>query len=110
MNMEAADGGSVKVLLPQVRSKDVLFGIGIQLASLALLICVLQPPQAHDVTDTFVEIVGTVIDATTIKFLTCINMGSKLGETVFHFHHDNVIDIEHPSRHGYGEPSHRANV
>ena len=39
----------------------------------------LQPPQPHDVTATFVEIVGTVVDASTIKLLTCIDMGSKLG-------------------------------
>ncbi|KAN0108959.1 hypothetical protein V8E52_009742 [Russula decolorans] len=53
VNMEAADGGRVKVLLP-------------------------PPPQAHDVTATFVEIVGTVVDATTVKLLTCINMGAQL--------------------------------
>jgi hypothetical protein len=39
-----------------------------------------QPPQVHDVTATFVEIVGTVVDATTVKLLTCINLGSQLGE------------------------------
>jgi len=36
------------------------------------------PPQAHGVTDTFVEIVGSVVDASTIKHMACINMGSKL--------------------------------
>ncbi|KAI9458629.1 replication factor A protein 3 [Lactarius psammicola] len=51
--MEASDGGHVKVLLP-------------------------PPPQPHDVTDTFVEIIGNVVDASTIKFMTCINMGPKL--------------------------------
>ncbi|KAH9171322.1 hypothetical protein EDB89DRAFT_1971945 [Lactarius sanguifluus] len=51
--MEASDGGQVKVLLP-------------------------APPQPHNVTDTFVEIIGTVVDASTIKFMACINMGSKL--------------------------------
>ncbi|KAF8462088.1 replication factor A protein 3 [Russula ochroleuca] len=51
--MEASDGGKVKVLLP-------------------------PPPQPHDVTATFVEVVGTVVDASTIKLLTCIDMGSKL--------------------------------
>jgi hypothetical protein len=38
----------------------------------------LQPPQLHEVTAAFVEIVGTVVDATTIKLLTCINLGSQL--------------------------------
>jgi replication factor A3 len=38
-----------------------------------------QPPQVHDVTDTFVEIIGTVVNASTIKLMACINMGSKLG-------------------------------
>ncbi|KAH8979876.1 hypothetical protein EDB83DRAFT_2537158 [Lactarius deliciosus] len=51
--MEASDGGHVKVLLP-------------------------APPQPHNVTDTFVESIGTVVDASTIKFMACINMGSKL--------------------------------
>jgi len=46
---------------------------------LMLLYLSLQPPQSHDVTATFVEVVGTVVDASTIKLLTCINMGSKLG-------------------------------
>ncbi|KAI0277956.1 replication factor A protein 3 [Russula aff. rugulosa BPL654] len=62
MNMEAADGGRVKVLLPRY---------------------VLSfPPQAHDVTATFVEIVGTAVDATTVKLLTCINLGSQLDLTM----------------------------
>lgn len=51
--MEASDGGQIKVLLP-------------------------QPPQPHNVTDTFVEIIGNVVDASTIKFMACINMGPKL--------------------------------
>ncbi|KAI9507604.1 replication factor A protein 3 [Russula earlei] len=51
--MEAPDGGKIKVLLP-------------------------PPPQTHGVTDTFVEIVGTVVDASTIKHMVCINMGSDL--------------------------------
>lgn len=40
----------------------------------------IQPPQPHDVTATFVEVIGTVVDASTIKLLTSIDMGSKLGE------------------------------
>lgn len=55
--MEAADGGRIKVLLP-------------------------PPPQTHDVKATFVEIVGTVVDATTVKLLTCINLGSQLDLTM----------------------------
>ncbi|KAF9443264.1 replication factor A protein 3 [Macrolepiota fuliginosa MF-IS2] len=31
-----------------------------------------------DIQDTFVEIVGTVTDPTTIKTMACINMGDKL--------------------------------
>ena len=38
-----------------------------------------QTPQPHNVTDTFVEIIGTAVDASTIKFMACINMGPKLG-------------------------------
>jgi replication factor A3 len=30
--------------------------------------------------DTYVEVVGNVVDATTIKMLGCINLGSDLGE------------------------------
>jgi hypothetical protein len=83
--MEAADGGRVKALLPPVRlcSLSCLLYSGYTLPSSGLLmrLCIrlLQPPQAHDVTATFVEIVGTVVDATTIKLLTCINLGSQLG-------------------------------
>lgn len=51
--MEASDGGQVKVVLP-------------------------PPPQLHNVTDTFVEIIGTAVDASTVKFMACINMGPKL--------------------------------
>ncbi|KAI0250607.1 replication factor A protein 3 [Lactifluus subvellereus] len=51
--MEASDGGQITVLLP-------------------------LPPQVHNVTDTFVEIIGTPVDASTIKFMACINMGPKL--------------------------------
>ena len=82
MNMEAADGGRVKVLLPPVRLRSLsCFYIYIRLYTPGFAYAsVSQPPQAHDVIATFVEIVGTVVDATTIKLLTCINMGSQLGE------------------------------
>ena len=30
-------------------------------------------------TDTFVEVVGSVVDASTVKMLACTNMGSSLG-------------------------------
>jgi len=51
--MEAPDGGKIKVLLP-------------------------PPPVTHGVTDTYVEIVGSVVDASTLNYMTCINMGSEL--------------------------------
>ncbi|KAH9981618.1 replication factor A protein 3 [Russula compacta] len=51
--LETADGGKIKVLLP-------------------------PPSQPHEVTDTFVEVIGTVVDASTIKFVARINMGLKL--------------------------------
>jgi hypothetical protein len=88
MNMEAADGVKVKVLLPLVRLRSLsccfVFGLytsssGFADVCVCICICLLQPPQAHDVTATFVEIVGTVVDATTMKLLTCINLGSQLG-------------------------------
>lgn len=90
MNMEAADGGRVKVLLPSVRSffrciRDS--GIQFWLADMRIL----QPPQAHDVTATFVEIVGTVVDATTVKLLTCINLGSQLGKDPISFPPHDII-------------------
>lgn len=68
----------------------------------------LQPPQSHDVTATFVEIVGTVVDASTIKLLTCIDMGSKLGGSLLF--HLTVQLTNSPSRLGCGEPSHRADI
>ncbi|KAI0298719.1 replication factor A protein 3 [Multifurca ochricompacta] len=55
--MEASDGGQIKVLLP-------------------------QHPQSHNVTDTFVEIIGTIVNPSTIKFMACINMGSNLDLTL----------------------------
>lgn len=41
-----------------------------------------QPSQPHEVTDTFSEIIGTVVDASTIKFIARINMGPKLGASL----------------------------
>jgi hypothetical protein len=71
----------------------------------------LQPPQVHDVTATYVEIVGTVVDQSTIKLLTCINFGSQLGGDLISFPpHDIIIDPKCPSRLGYGEPGHRADI
>ena len=61
--------------------------------------CLLQPPQAHDVTATFVEVVGTAIDATTVKLLTCINMGAQLGGGLYLPHsdpNDIIININLP--------------
>ena len=77
--MEASDGGKVKVLLPPVRfvSRSIMYILCMHLTRTHSLS--VQPPQPHDVTATFVEIVGTVVDASTIKLLTCIDMGSKLG-------------------------------
>ncbi|KAF8267531.1 hypothetical protein EI94DRAFT_1661936 [Lactarius quietus] len=78
--MEASDGGKVKVLLPPVcpasfpgAPPDPSFRFS-------------QPPQLHNVTDTFVEIIGNVQDASTIKFMACINMGPKLGVSIFNSH------------------------
>jgi len=68
----------VKVLLPPVRLYPGCTVLGLLMYCTVLHLS-LQPPQPHDVTATFVEIVGTVVDASTIKLLTCINMGSQLG-------------------------------
>jgi hypothetical protein len=75
--MEGPDGGSVKVLLPPVCLSHFVSAFWRAGANCFCLF--LQPPAPHDVTATFVEIVGTVVDASTIKLLTCINMGSTLG-------------------------------
>ena len=99
--MEAPDGGKVKVLLPPVCLVCSYPGVRLMYFSL-------QPPQPHDVTATFVEIVGTVVDASTIKLLTCIDMGSKLGGS--HIFRRGIIDLQCPSRLGYGEPGHRADI
>ncbi len=80
--MEAPDGGKIKVLLPPVRPS-----LSSAASESALLLCMLmyrvavplQPPVTHGVTDTYVEIVGSVVDASTLNFMTCINMGSQLG-------------------------------
>ena len=71
INMECTDGRSVKVLLPPVRF------------CFLWLCCHLRRfdtfAQVDDVTAIYVEIVGTVVDTTTIKLLQCINFGSRLG-------------------------------
>ncbi|KAI0266077.1 replication factor A protein 3 [Gloeopeniophorella convolvens] len=51
--MEAADGGKVTIKLP-------------------------PPPQMHNVTATYVEVVAEVVDAATLKFMACINLGPTL--------------------------------
>ena len=82
--MEASDGGHVKVLLPPVSPS-----LGFQEQPLDPLFCLVadspQPPQPHNVTDTFVEIIGNTVDASTIKFMACINMGPKLGASPLSF-------------------------
>ena len=82
--MEAPDGGKIKVLLPPVRPP---LSCPWRASEGSLLLCMLmyrvavplQPPVTHGVTDTYVEIVGSVVDASTLNFMTCINMGSQLG-------------------------------
>lgn len=79
--MEAPDGGKVKVLLPPVRVSCFVSRRGVRFMYLTHSRSLsIQPPQPHDVTATFVEVIGTVVDASTIKLLTSIDMGSKLGE------------------------------
>ncbi|KAF5356879.1 hypothetical protein D9756_006515 [Leucocoprinus leucothites] len=50
LTVEASDGGHVRVLLPN----------------------------SPDIRDTFVEIIGSVSDSSSIKMMACINMGDKL--------------------------------
>ena len=73
MLMEASDGGQMKVLLPSVCPSIYL--------QLQPLISPLPLLSLHNSTvlDAFVEIIGNAVDASTIKFLACINMGPKLG-------------------------------
>ncbi|ETW77943.1 hypothetical protein HETIRDRAFT_411186 [Heterobasidion irregulare TC 32-1] len=49
------------------------------------------PPTGSNLTDTFVEVVGSVVDASTVKMLACTNMGSSLDTKLV----KDVVDLTH---------------
>ncbi|THH21141.1 hypothetical protein EW146_g342 [Bondarzewia mesenterica] len=62
--MEACDGGQVEIRLPRAEA---------------------------EMTDTFVEVIGTVVDASTVKMMACTNMGSTLDMKLI----KDVVDLTH---------------
>jgi replication factor A3 len=66
--VEAPDGGQVEVRLHRVRIDSTHDEI--------------TPTDLHqdaNMADTYVEVIGNVIDASTVKMMACINLGSDVG-------------------------------
>ena len=53
----------------------------------AMLLC---SPQNANITDPYIEVIGIVQNATTVKMAACVNMGSDLGEVLFQQHSASV--------------------
>ncbi|KAJ8509317.1 hypothetical protein ONZ45_g8501 [Pleurotus djamor] len=47
-----------------------------------------------NMTDTYVEVIGTVVDASTIKLMACINMGSNVDLKLA----NDTVELMHDSR------------
>jgi len=73
--VEAADGGKLIVNVPRVRSLHVR-SFSMKRADHLIHF----PQKKFHFSCIFVEIVGSVLDNTTLDFIRCINMGDSLGE------------------------------
>jgi len=49
----------------------------------------LSKQDSNPITDTYVEVIGSVLDGATIKMMACINLGPELGTCSLHLRFTN---------------------
>ncbi|KAG6919662.1 hypothetical protein DXG01_002604 [Tephrocybe rancida] len=90
MTVEASDGGEVAVQMFQVR-----FILSLVLPVLKLGADGVMPKMDASSTDPYVEVIGKAVDATTVKMMSVVNLGSdfdlKLANDTIEFMHDKKL-------------------